>query len=86
MDAGCGLLRVYEPPSPGRGRQEHTAARLLPFEGTLILNVKRNFEPEAVVRIRITHSRGLGEPAGASEDQARAHLEERLRSLGVKRM
>ena len=64
---------------------ESSRIEIFPFEGTLILNVKNHLEPEALVRIRITHSRGLDQPAGASEDEARAHLEERLHSLGVKR-
>jgi len=65
--------------------RENSRFEIFPFEGSLILDVKRHFEPEALVRIRITHFRGVDQPAGASEDDARAHLEERLRSLGVKR-
>jgi len=64
---------------------ENSRIEIVPFEGTLILNVRSHFEPEALVRIRITHSRGLDQPAAASEDEARTHLEERLRSLGVKK-
>ena len=64
---------------------ENSRIEIFPFEGTLILNVKSHFEAEALVRIRITHFRGIDQPAGASEEEARTHLEERLRSLGVKR-
>ena len=64
---------------------ENSRVDILLFEGTLILDVKRHFEPEALVRIRISHFRGVDQPAGASEDEVRTHLEERLRSLGVKR-
>ena len=64
---------------------EASTIEIIPFEGTLVLNVQEHFEPEVLVRIGITHSRGLDRPAGASEDKARAGVEERLKALGVKR-
>jgi hypothetical protein len=38
-----------------------------------------------LVRIRITHSRGLDRPAGPSEEKARDEVVDRLDALGVKR-
>jgi hypothetical protein len=64
---------------------EYCRIEIIPYEATLILNVKIHFEPEALLRIRITHSRGLDQPAGASEERARADVGDRLESLGVKR-
>ncbi len=64
---------------------EYCRIEIIPYEATLILNVKSHFEPEALLRIRITHSRGLDQPAGASEERARADVGDRLESLGVKR-
>lgn len=58
---------------------------IIPAEATLILNVKSHLEPEALVRIRITHTRGLDQPAGASEEQVLAGVVSSLQSLGVKR-
>jgi hypothetical protein len=64
---------------------EDSRIEIIPRNATLVLNVKRHFEPEALVRIRITHSRGLDQPAGASEEKARADVEESLDALGVKK-
>jgi hypothetical protein len=58
---------------------------IIPADATLILDVKNHMEPEALVRIRITHGRGLGQPAGAREEKAVAAVAGSLESLGVKR-
>jgi hypothetical protein len=65
--------------------KENCTIEIIPFEATLVLDVKRHFEPEALVRIRITHSRGLDQPAGASEEKALADVIAGLHSLGVKK-
>ena len=66
----------------------HTSDRcsieVIPFPSTVILDTRRRLQPEAVVRIRITHSRGLDQPAGASEESALREIEEQLRGLGIK--
>src|SRR5579862_2326246 len=65
----CAACRAVVAPATESCRIE-----IIPLEATLILNVKRHFEPEALVRIRITHSGGLDQPAGASEEKARADI------------
>jgi hypothetical protein len=66
----------------------HTGDRcsieVIPFPSTVILDTRRKLQPEAMVRIRITHRRGLGQPAGASEEGALKQIEEQLRGLGIK--
>ena len=64
---------------------ELATIEIIPFEATIVLNVKSQFKPEAVVRIRITHPRGLEQPAGEGEEKALAGVIDRLNSLGVKR-
>jgi hypothetical protein len=39
---------------------------------------------EAMLRVRISHYRGLDQPAGAPEERALEELEAKLRSLGIK--
>jgi hypothetical protein len=63
----------------------NSTLEIIPLESSLVLNVRSHFEPEALVRIRISHPSGLDKPAGESEDKARAEIEERLHALGVKR-
>jgi len=65
--------------------KENCTIEILPFDATLVLDVKRHFEPEALVRIRITHSRGLDQPAGATEEKALADVTASLDALGVKK-
>jgi hypothetical protein len=56
---------------------------LIADDATLVLDVHMHSEPEALVRIRITHSRGLDQPAGASEERALDGVLRSLKSLGV---
>jgi hypothetical protein len=64
---------------------EYASIEVIPRAATLVLNVKSHLQPEALVRIRITHTRGLDQPAGTSEEKARADVGDRLESLGVMR-
>jgi len=64
---------------------ENCTIEIIPFEGTLVLNAKSHFDPEALVRIRIAHLRGLDQPAGASEEKALADVVAILESLGVRK-
>jgi hypothetical protein len=57
---------------------------VIPFPSTVILDARRHLQPEAMLRIRITHGRGLDQPAGASEERALKEIEEQLKVLGVK--
>jgi len=54
-----------------------------PFENSVILDVHRNLRPEAALRIRITHYRGLAQPEGPIEEGILAGIRRRLRQLGV---
>lgn len=67
----------------------HTSDRcsieLIPFPSTIILDSKKHFQPEAMIRIRIKHRRGLGQPAGASEEQALNEIVEQLHANGISR-
>jgi hypothetical protein len=58
---------------------------VIPDEESLVFNVHSHMDPEAVVCIRITHSRGLDQPAGVGEEKALAGIVATLESLGVKR-
>jgi hypothetical protein len=80
LDELCAACRKVVAPAT-----EYCRIEIIPYEATLILNVKSHFEPEALLRIRITHSRGLDQPAGASEERGLADVGNSLESLGVKR-
>ena len=63
---------------------DHSSIEVIPFFSTVILDTRRHLQPEDMLRIRITHTRGLDQPAGASEERALKEIEEQLNVLGVK--
>jgi hypothetical protein len=59
------------------------AIQIIPFETTLILDTRDHLQPQALLRIRITHCRGLDQPAGPAEARTLKDVEEKLQALGV---
>lgn len=57
---------------------------VIPLASTVIVDPRLHFQQEATLRIRIAHSRGLDQPAGAAEERTLNELQEQLRNLGVK--
>ncbi len=57
---------------------------VLEFPATVFFDLRRN-APEGLLRIRISHRRGLNEPAGPPEQRALEELEKALKNLGVAR-
>lgn len=57
---------------------------ILPRTDSMILDPGQQFQPEGMLQIRISHVRGLGEPAGPSEDVALRSVQGLLRDLGIK--
>lgn len=58
---------------------------LIPFPSTAVLDTRDHAKVEATLQIRISHGRGLEEPAGPPEDHALEELEKQLKSLGIAR-
>ena len=63
---------------------DHSSIEVIPFPSTVILDTRRHLQPEDMLRIRITHTRGLDQPAGVSEESALKEIQEQLQALGVK--
>jgi hypothetical protein len=57
---------------------------VISLASTVIIDPRLHFQPEATLRIRIAHSRGLDESAGPAEERTLQKLQEELRTLGVK--
>jgi hypothetical protein len=55
------------------------------FPATVFFDLRRRGKLEALLRIRISHCRGLNEPAGLPEERALEELEKELKSLGIAR-
>lgn len=58
---------------------------VIPFPSRIVLGGPGRALPEGMLRIRISHSRGLGQPAGLPEEQALKELEKQLHDLGFMR-
>lgn len=59
--------------------------KITPFGSTEFLDPKNDFQASARLQVRITHQRGLDQPAGVSEQQALEEIEKQLQSLGITR-
>jgi hypothetical protein len=58
---------------------------VVPFPSTAVLDLRNHGQVEGMLRIRISHWRGLGQPAGLPEQDALATVETWLHGLGVPR-
>jgi hypothetical protein len=56
-----------------------------PFTNSVVVNPQEQFQSEGMLRIRISHARGVGRPEGPSEELALKTTEALLRELGIKR-
>jgi hypothetical protein len=63
--------------------KERSEIQILPFENSLVLDTHRNLRAEALVRIRITHNRGLDKPEGPAEEEALSEIRKKLENYGV---
>jgi hypothetical protein len=55
----------------------------IPFSSTAIIDSRHHGQVEAMIRIQISHERGLNQPAGPPEQRALEEVEDELKSLGI---
>jgi hypothetical protein len=55
---------------------------IISYPDSLVLD--SHFQPQAMVRIRISHSRGLDQSEGGSEEQALEAIRDKLHALGLR--
>jgi hypothetical protein len=66
-------------------RVDHSCSlEIIPFPSTFVLD-SRNRQVEATIRIRISHWRGVDQPAGLPEQHAFEEIENELHGLGITR-
>ena len=61
------------------------SVEVISFPERIVLGGSSHMEPEGMLRIRISHHRGLDQPYGKAEEQALRDLEEQLKKLGIVR-
>ena len=57
---------------------------VIPYTDSITLDTHEHFQPEVMLRIRISHDRGLDQPEGPAEEQALTAIRENLNKLGVR--
>jgi hypothetical protein len=58
---------------------------VIEFPSTVFFDSRRHGKAEGLLRIRISHCRGLDQPAGMPEQSALEELEKELKNLGLAR-
>ena len=63
--------------------QQYTI-EIIPYVDSLVLDTHEHFQPEVMLRIRISHGRGLDQPEGPPEEKALNAIRETLHELEVR--
>ena len=63
--------------------RDSCSLEVIPFSSTAIIDSRNHGQVEAMIRIRISHERGLNQPAGSPEKCALEEVERELNSLGI---
>ena len=58
---------------------------VIPSPSTVVVDIRDHGKIEATFRIRLSHGRGLDQPAGLSEQRALEEVEKELKSMGFAR-
>ena len=61
---------------------QRCTVEVMGYPDSLVLD--SHFQPQAMIRIRISHSRGLDQSEGASEEQALEAIRDKLHALGIR--
>jgi hypothetical protein len=56
---------------------------VIPFFSTAIIDSRNHGQVEAMIRIQISHERGLSQPAASPEQRALEEVERELKGLGI---
>jgi hypothetical protein len=62
---------------------QHCTVEVIQFADSLFPDTHEHFRPQAMLRIRISHARGLDQPAGPAEEQAKEAVEAAMREIGA---
>jgi hypothetical protein len=76
------LKKVVEAILPNTS--ESCQVELIPFQTTGFFDAKRRFQLQGMLRIRISHLRGLDQPYGPPEKRALNQIEQQLHAIGLK--
>ncbi|MEO8593224.1 MAG: hypothetical protein ABI759_07880 [Candidatus Solibacter sp.] len=66
-----------------RGSNATCSVEVIPFGSTIVLDTRNHLQPMALLRIRVTHFRGMHESVDAAVQKASKAVEAQLGSLGI---
>jgi hypothetical protein len=68
--SGCAALRELAEKLMGQCT-DSCSIEVVPFNSSLILDTQQNLQPQGMMRLRITHARGLDQPCGGEGAEGR---------------
>jgi hypothetical protein len=80
---GCAELKKIADAVSHKAKE--SSIEVISFPATVLSEAREQFRSEAVVRIRISHWRGMDQPFGLAERHALKEIEEQLQALGMRR-
>lgn len=83
-DYGSGYAALRELAGKLMGQcTDSCSIEVVPFNCSLILDTRQNLQPLGMMRLRITHARGIDQPSGAAEEKALKAVLAELQDLGI---
>lgn len=76
------LQKIAEEASSRPGNS--CSIEVIPFLSTIYFDAQNGLQPQAMLRIRVSHRGDLGEPSGPAEEQALKEIEKHLQQLGLR--
>lgn len=84
-DYALGYARLKKIVDTVASHASECSIEVIPFPSTVFSEARENFRSAAVIRIRISHRRGIDQPVGLPEQHALEELERQIQGLGVRR-
>lgn len=76
------LQKITEEPSDHPSTS--SSIEVIPFFSTIFFDTRNHFQPQAMLRIRVSHFGDLEEPSGPAEEHALKEIEKQLQQLGLR--
>lgn len=79
----AGLQRIAE--NVSQHATDFCSLEVIPSPSTVVVDIRDHGKMQATFRLRISHGRGLDQPAGLPEQRALEEVEKELKSMGFAR-
>jgi hypothetical protein len=83
-DYELGYADLHEIFAGSHHTPDSSGIEVIPFYASVFLEARNNFQPQTMVRLRVSHLRGLDQPAGPAEGRLLGDIERQLQNLGMR--